>query len=177
MRLFDIVMSLIGLVMFSPVFALASVFIVMEDGGPVFFRQPRLGRRRRPFSVIKFRTMYDGVVTSAGHILRTTGLDEIPQFLNVLRGEMSMVGPRPLIQEDVDRLGWGAVEYDDRWSVSPGLTGVAQIFGGHSARVSIFLDRKYLARRSVCLNLWAVMVSFGINILGKKRVRRWLRGR
>src|SRR5687767_15494704 len=89
--------------------------VLVDDGGPVRFRPPRLGRRRRPFSILKIRTMRDGRVTRVGTALRATGLDEIPQFLNILSGEMSAVGPRPLTEADVRRLGWTGVEFDFRW--------------------------------------------------------------
>src|SRR5438105_6352653 len=128
-RAFDVAGACAGLLVFAPVFALVSAAVLIADGRPLFFRQPRLGYRRRPFSLVKFRTMRDGRPTAVGRVLRATGLDEIPQFLNILSGEMSAVGPRPLTGEDVRRFGWTGPEFDFRWEAKPGLTGLAQIVG------------------------------------------------
>ena len=86
--------------------AVIAAAILLDDGRPVLFRQERLGHRRRPFHILKFRSMRDGRVTRVGRVLRATGLDELPQFVNILRGDMSAVGPRPLTADDVARLGW-----------------------------------------------------------------------
>jgi lipopolysaccharide/colanic/teichoic acid biosynthesis glycosyltransferase len=171
-RLFDLVGAAAGLVAFSPVMAAIAAAIVLEDGWPVLFRQARLGRRRRPFTILKFRSMRDGRVTRVGRMLRATGLDELPQFINILRGEMSAVGPRPLTESDVIRLGWMAPRYDFRWRVPPGLTGLAQVTETRSGRQALSLDRRYVARQSLSLDVCLVAVSFAINALGKRRVRR-----
>ena|SRR5687767_3104147 len=105
-RLFDLVGACAGLLVFAPALALVSLAVLLDDGRPVLFRQPRLGYRRRRFSILKFRSMRDGRITRVGRVLRATGLDEVPQFINILRGEMSAVGPRPLTDVDVQRLGW-----------------------------------------------------------------------
>ena len=114
-RVFDMGFALIGCHVFAPFFLVASGLIKLEDGGPVLFRQERIGRERQPFGILKFRTMRSGNVTRVGKWLRATGLDETAQFLNVLRGDMSMVGPRPLTQADIERLGWTGKEQDARW--------------------------------------------------------------
>src|SRR5476649_1328362 len=98
-RLFDLLGALGGLVFFAPVLALAATAILADDGRPILFRQPRLGRGRRLFTILKLRSMRDGRVTRVGRLLRATGLDELPQFVNILRGDMSAVGPRPLTEE------------------------------------------------------------------------------
>jgi lipopolysaccharide/colanic/teichoic acid biosynthesis glycosyltransferase len=154
--------------------ALIAAAILLDDGQPIVFRQERLGRARRPFSILKFRSMRDGRVTRVGRLLRATGLDELPQFLNILRGEMSAVGPRPLTKSDVQRLGWEWPRYDFRWRVPPGLTGLAQVIGAGSSRQSASLDRYYVARQSLSLDVRLVAVSFAINLLGKTRVRHLL---
>ena len=173
-RLFDLVGALGGLLAFSPAMALIAAAILVEDGGPVLFRQERLGRRRRPFTILKFRSMRDGRITRVGRMLRATGLDEIPQFINILRGDMSAVGPRPLTEADVTRLGLMAPRYDFRWRVLPGLTGLAQVTEAGSGRLSLGLDRRYVARQSLSLDVRLVAVSFVINAIGKRRVRRLL---
>jgi lipopolysaccharide/colanic/teichoic acid biosynthesis glycosyltransferase len=125
------------MIVFAPVLAVLGAAILLEDGRPVLFAQSRLGRSRRPFTILTFRSMRDGRVTRVGRLLRATGLDELPQFVNILRGDMSAVGPRPLTDEDATRLGWLTPRHDFRWRVSPGLTGLAQILGPPSAKGSI----------------------------------------
>src|SRR5437868_6370667 len=126
-RAFDLVGAVAGVVVFAPVMVVAAVGILLDDGRPILFRQARVGYRRRPFSIFKFRSMRDGRVTRVGRVLRATGLDEVPQFFNILRGEMSGVGPRPLTEADIARLGWNDRGVDFRWRVNPGLTGLAQL--------------------------------------------------
>ena len=176
-RLFDLVGAAAGLLAFSPVIAVIAAAIVLEDGWPVLFRQERLGRGRQPFTILKFRSMRDGRITRVGRMLRATGLDELPQFINILCGDMSAVGPRPLTESDVTRLGWMAPRYDFRWQVLPGLTGLAQVTEARSGRLSLSLDRRYVARQSLSLDLRLVAASFAINALGKSRVRRALERR
>jgi lipopolysaccharide/colanic/teichoic acid biosynthesis glycosyltransferase len=118
--------------------------------------------------------MRDGRVTLVGRVLRATGLDELPQFINILRGDMGAVGPRPLTESDVTRLGWTGPRYDFRWRVRPGLTGLAQVTEARSGRLSLALDRRYVSRQSLSLDLRLIAISFAINALGKRRVRRLL---
>jgi lipopolysaccharide/colanic/teichoic acid biosynthesis glycosyltransferase len=173
-RLFDLAGALAGLLAFSPVMAAIAAAILLDDGWPLLFRQERVGRRRRAFTILKFRSMRDGQITRVGRLLRATGLDELPQFINILRGEMSAVGPRPLTGADVVRLGWTAPRCDFRWRVLPGLTGLAQVNAAGSGRRSLALDRQYVARRSLLLDLQLVALSFAVNAFGKRRVRGFL---
>jgi lipopolysaccharide/colanic/teichoic acid biosynthesis glycosyltransferase len=173
-RIFDVIGAIGGLVVFALPMALIAVVILLADGPPVLFRQERLGRRRHPFTILKFRSMRHGEVTAVGRILRATGLDELPQFINILRGELSAVGPRPLTQADVQRLGWSAPEFDFRWAVRPGLAGLAQIIGARSARESLDLDRRYIAQARLALDVRLIALSFAIVALGKRRARRLL---
>jgi lipopolysaccharide/colanic/teichoic acid biosynthesis glycosyltransferase len=170
-RLFDLAGAAAGLLAFAPVLLAVAAAILLEDGRPVLFRQDRLGRSRRRFTILKFRSMRSGRVTQVGAILRATGLDELPQFVNILRGEMSAVGPRPLSESDVGRLGWATARYDFRWSVLPGLTGLAQVIGSRPGRRSLGLDRCYVITRSLWLDVQLVLISFAVNLLGKHRVR------
>jgi lipopolysaccharide/colanic/teichoic acid biosynthesis glycosyltransferase len=141
----------------------------------VFFRQQRLGYRRRPFSILKIRTMRDERITRVGSVLRATGLDEIPQFINILSGEMSAVGPRPLTGRDVRRLGCTGIEFDFRWEKKPGLTGLAQLAGPPSAQDALELDRTYTAGWNPLLDCRLIALSFAVNVFGKSRVQRRLR--
>ena len=172
-RVVDVAGAMGGLVAFAPVMALVACAILLDDGRPVLFRQERLGRRRRPFTILKFRSMRDGDVTRVGRVLRAAGLDELPQFVNILRGELSAVGPRPLTAADAARLGWGGRDCDFRWSVRPGLTGLAQLAGARS----LHLDRRYIADQSLRLDLRLIAMSFVVNLLGKRRARHLLFGR
>lgn len=172
-RAFDIVCASAGALVFFPVLVSIAVMIRIEDGGPVFFKQERLGRDKRPFSIIKFRSMRDGKVTAVGRWIRSTGLDEVMQFINVLKGDMSMVGPRPLTLDDAHRLGWD----DDgraRFSVKPGITGLSQLYAGKGVRVSAFLEQKYIERASFTLDMKIIALSFLVNLFGKRRIKLWL---
>ena len=170
-RVFDLVGAVCGLVVFFPVMTAVAIAVWCEDRGPVLFRQWRLGRGRHPFAILKFRSMRDGSVTRVGRLLRATGLDEIPQLVNVLRGEMSAVGPRPLTLDDVQRFGWTTADCDFRWRSRPGLTGLAQLLGARPASAALEMDRAYLDRRSLLLDCQLIALSFAVNVFGKKRVR------
>jgi lipopolysaccharide/colanic/teichoic acid biosynthesis glycosyltransferase len=173
-RTFDIAGALAGLLVFAPVLAIVIVAVLMDDGRPIFFRQQRIGWRRRPFSILKIRTMRGGVITRVGRVLRATGLDELPQFVNILRGDMSAVGPRPLTDCDVQRNGWTGPEFDFRWDARPGLTGLAQIVGSQSMQGALELDRIYGTRWSPALDCQLIALSFAVNAFGKARVQRWV---
>jgi undecaprenyl phosphate N,N'-diacetylbacillosamine 1-phosphate transferase len=173
-RLFDLAGACAGLIVFAPVMAVIAVAVLVDDGGPVLFRQARLGRRRTPFTILKFRSMRGDRATRVGRLLRATGLDEIPQFLNILRGDMSAVGPRPLTVTDVQRLGWTSAAYDFRWDTRPGLTGLAQIVGAKTADDALDLDRAYVVRWRPLLDCQLIALSFAVNALGKARVQQLL---
>ena len=176
-RLFDVVGASAGLVVFGPAMAVIAAAILIDDGRPVFFHQERVGYRRRPFQILKFRSMRDGRVTRVGRMLRATGLDEVPQFVNILRGDMSAVGPRPLTADDVVRLGWSGPAFDFRWTCRPGLTGLAQLLGARADEDALVLDRVHAAGWSAARDCQMIAWSFAVNAFGKKRIRRWLRRR
>jgi lipopolysaccharide/colanic/teichoic acid biosynthesis glycosyltransferase len=171
----DLVAVSAACVALAPLAAGIAIATWVEDGGSPFFFQTRIGLDRKPFTVVKFRSMSHMRVTRVGKILRRTGLDELPQFINVVRGEMSLVGPRPLTRQDVERLGWTAPSYDWRFTAKPGITGLSQLLSGNGARSSRRLDRLYLKRQSLTLDASLIAVSVAVNVLGKHRVRRWLR--
>ena len=174
-RAFDVVGACAGLIVFAPVIVVAIAAVIIDDGLPVLFRQQRLGYGRRPFSIIKIRTMRDGRITRVGRVLRTTGLDEVPQFINILSGEMSAVGPRPLTECDVRRLGWTGTAFDFRWDTKPGLTGLAQLVGAPSMEEALELDRTYTVRWNPLRDCRLIALSFAVNVFGKSRVQRQLR--
>ena len=171
-RILDYMCLLAGLFLFGPLTLLIALAIALWDGPPIFFRQTRLGKEEKPITVLKFRTMQEGKVTRVGRILRPCGLDEVPQLWNVWKGQMNIVGPRPLTKEDVERLKWG--ENKERWNVAPGLTGLAQIHVGHSARRSLCLDRYYARHASVGLDIRIILISLLMNFFGKRRIQRLL---
>lgn len=175
-RVFDVCGAVGGLLFFGPLMVCVAAAILLDDGGPVFFRQARLGRGRRTFEIVKFRSMRDGRVTRVGRALRATGLDELPQFLNILRGDLSAVGPRPVTEDDARRFGWSGPSAAARWRLRPGLTGLAQL-AGRSPQERLRLDRCYSRRRSLTLDCRIIAMSFVVNVLGKSRARRLLFGR
>lgn len=173
-RALDVVLSTGAISVFAPLQLAAGALIRLEDGGPVLFVQERVGKRRRPFRILKLRTMHNGNVTRTGRYLRRTGLDEVPQFLCVLSGDMRIVGPRPLTQHDLERLGWAGEQGDERFTVAPGITGLAQVVGGRSARHTKALDALYTRKASIRLDGWLIGVSFAMSMFGKGRVRQAL---
>lgn len=174
-RTFDLVAASTAYLVFAPLAAGIALAIWLEDGGSPLFLQTRVGHQRRSFTVFKFRTMRDQQVTRVGRWLRQTGLDELPQFINVYNGDMSVIGPRPLTAQDVQRLGWSNPEHDWRFSAKPGITGLAQLLAGRSAGYSRRLERLYLRRQSLTLDLGLMGLTFAVSVLGKRLVRRWLR--
>jgi lipopolysaccharide/colanic/teichoic acid biosynthesis glycosyltransferase len=166
-RALDIVGASVGLTISAPLLAASALAIRLEDRGPVFFRQERVGLDGRPFEVLKLRTMIvdahtqgagyaidkgDSRITRAGNLLRRTSLDELPQLWNVLRGEMSLVGPRPTLSYQVEQY---TERQRRRLEVRPGLTGWAQVNGRASLSwpERIELDVWYVEHRSLALDL------------------------
>lgn len=173
-RVGDLLWCALSAPLLAPVFALISLTIWLDDGGPILFRQQRVGLDRRTFCIYKFRSMRVNRVTRVGFWLRRAGLDESAQWLNVLIGEMSWIGPRPLTGADIARLRWTELEHDPRFSIRPGITGLAQLLGGLGSSWTRGIDRLYRGRRGVKVDTWIVMWSLAINILGKTRVRQMI---
>lgn len=163
-RFFDIVFSFLGLIVFFPVLVILSIMIHLKLGSPIFFTQVRPGLGGKPFKMIKFRTMRDAVdndgaplpggerMTAFGSMLRSTSLDELPELWNVLKGEMSLVGPRPLLMQ---YLPLYSVEQNRRHEVRPGVTGWAQINGRNSVSwdEKFKLDTWYVDNKSMLLDI------------------------
>ncbi|MGQ0800244.1 MAG: sugar transferase [Pseudomarimonas sp.] len=174
-RAADLTCCMLAAPLLVPLYLLIALAILLDDGGPILFRQARLGVGRRPFAIYKFRTMRGTQVTRIGAWLRRCGLDETAQILNVLRGEMSWIGPRPLTPADVQRLGWSGTQHDPRFRIRPGITGLAQLYGGVGAAWTRGIDRVYRRKRGLAMDVWIVGWSLAVNLLGKQRVRRRLR--
>jgi len=166
-RIFDLSLLLPML----PLFALAVAVLALR---PLFFVQIRLGRERKPFRIWKLRTLTTEAdplarrPTRFGGWMRQRGLDELPQLFNVLRGDMSLVGPRPLTPADVQRLVALHAPLAQRFRVPPGLTGLAQVAGARGAALTAALDNEYAETRSVVRDLTILLRTFWINLVGKR---------
>ena len=190
-RLLDVMLAGGGLIASAPLWAAIAALIKIEDSGPVFFSQERVGCRGRRFEALKFRSMIvdaeagtgpiqagenDPRVTRIGRILRATAMDELPQLWNIFRGDMSFVGPRALRPGEIEVKGNGAVEkledvpgFSDRCGVRPGLTGVAQIFAPRDVlrRQKFRYDRFYVERQSFWFDVRLILLSFWITFRGR----------
>jgi lipopolysaccharide/colanic/teichoic acid biosynthesis glycosyltransferase len=181
-RLFDLALAIPGLILAAPLLAFIAGLVRIRIGSPVLFRQQRPGLHGRPFEILKFRTMTDARdaqgrlladadrMTPFGRLLRRTSLDEIPALINVIRGEMSLVGPRPLLMEYLDRY---TSQQARRHEVVPGITGWAQIHGRNDVRFSerLKLDVWYVEHlslsldvRIVCETLLKVVRASGVRL-------------
>ncbi|MEA2419696.1 MAG: hypothetical protein QOE60_1902 [Thermoleophilaceae bacterium] len=180
-RALDLLVASLALAVTAPLLALAAILIKLESRGPVFYRQRRVGHNGQPFELWKLRTMVpraesmgagiyvvqgDPRITRTGRLLRRLSLDELPNLINVLRGEMALVGPRPTVQEQVDR-------YTDRQrrrlEVKPGITGWAQVNGRSSLPwpERIELDVWYVEHRSLALDLKILARTVGMLATGR----------
>jgi len=169
-RMLDILVSLVGLILTSPFWAIFALLIYLEDKGPVFFTQKRMTKNNREFNIIKFRTMKvnvenrsatknDDRITKIGHILRKIRMDELPQILNILIGDMSVVGPRPEMLENVVAYTQEMPEFDLRLRVKAGLTGYAQIYGKYNTtpKDKLILDLMYIENYSIFLDIKLIL--------------------
>ena len=190
-RAFDVALSGIGLILSAPIWAFLSVAVKLEDGGPVFYGQDRVGHGGRLFRALKFRSMvpdaesgvgalqateHDPRVTRIGRVMRATAMDELPQLWNIFRGDMTFVGPRALrpgeIEVNASGLHISMTEidgYEERHCVRPGLTGVAQIFAARdiSRRNKFRYDLLYIRRQTFWLDMRLIVLSFWISFRGK----------
>lgn len=169
-RLIDVLVSLIGLVILSPVLVLAAIAIKMHDGGPVFFKQKRCTYQGRVFWIYKFRSMIvdaekdgksrpateeDDRITPIGKIIRKTRIDELPQLINILKGDMSLVGPRPERVEHVEKYCQQIPEFAYRLKVKGGLTGYAQVYGRYNTTAydKLKMDMLYIVNYSFLMDI------------------------
>jgi lipopolysaccharide/colanic/teichoic acid biosynthesis glycosyltransferase len=190
-RPFDVALSSLGLLLAAPLWLAIALAVRLEDGGPVFYAQERVGRNGRIFKALKFRSMAvdaekasgpvqavadDPRVTRVGRVLRATALDELPQLVNIFKGDMSFVGPRALRPDEREVNGGGGPTviaavpgYAARHAVRPGLTGLAQVFlpGETPRRKKFRYDLLYIRKRSFAFDLRLIALSFWITFRGK----------
>lgn len=184
-RAFDIVASLAMLIMLAPLLAVTAIAIRLDSPGPVLYRQTRIGRGGLPFDVVKFRSMVsdaeksgaqyasinDSRITRVGHIIRHFRIDEIPQAINVLRGEMSFVGPRPERPEFTASLEGEIPHYNIRHLVKPGITGWAQVkyeyaASTEGAREKLRYDLYYISRYSFLMDVAIILLTVKVVLFG-----------
>jgi exopolysaccharide biosynthesis polyprenyl glycosylphosphotransferase len=186
-RVFDVALSIIGLLLSAPLMVLAAFCIKLDSRGPVLFRQERVGQHGQVFTLYKFRSMWEDAermtgpvwaseddprITRVGRILRKIRLDETPQMFNVLVGQMSFIGPRPERPIFVDQLKEQIPFYSHRFSMKPGITGWAQIkypYGSSAedAIEKLQYDLYYIKNMSILLDLLVLLSSIGVVLFGR----------
>lgn len=185
-RLFDVICSAIALVVLCPLFLVIAVFIKCDSKGPVIYRQQRLGRLAKPFTILKFRTMYENAetdtpllsakddkrITKFGCLLRKYHLDELPQLWNILVGDMSFVGPRPERKYFVDQLLVIAPEYVKLFKVRPGLSSWGSVKYGYASDLSQMVERMkydlmYLDKMSLAIDIKIMAYTIKTVVTGK----------
>lgn len=188
-RVLDVVLAGTGLLLAMPLIAAIALAIWLEDGRPIFYMQERVGRYGRPFRIWKFRSMIkdaeragtpqralknDSRVTRVGRLLRPSAMDELPQLLSILKGDMSFVGPRAYREFFVNQFRQEAPGYDLCLLVRPGLTGLAQVFGNKTptARQKLRFDLLYVRHRSFWLDVKLILLSFAITFRGRWEIRK-----
>ena len=178
-RFFDVVLCVIAAVVLSPLMLIVAVAIKLEDHGAVFYKQARVTKDGKVFDILKFRSMVedaeqrpatddDDRITKVGHVIRATRIDELPQIFNIIKGDMSIVGPRPERTEHVEKYTAAIPEFEFRSKVKGGLTGFAQIYGKYntSAYDKIKLDLMYIENYSFLLDIKLILMT--IRIVFKK---------
>ncbi len=186
-RFFDIIISIICLIVFSPLFLICYIAIKIEDNGDAIFKQERRGKNGKPFNIYKFRSMKmeaekhgpalccdkDNRLTKTGRFLREHHIDELPQLWNVLKGDMAFVGPRPERKFFIDKI----MEYDNRYKllyqIRPGVTSYATLYNGYTNTMEkmlkrLELDLYYIEHRSLLMDLSILLKTFFSIIFGKK---------
>lgn len=187
-RVFDFTCSLLALIILSPVFLVVAIVLLWQGDGSVFFRQERIGYKGKPFNILKFRTMRadsesngkpqlaavnDERLTKVGKFLREHHLDELPQLVNVLWGDMSFVGPRPERRYFIDKIKQHNPNYDYLYLIRPGLTSMATLHNGYTDTMEKMLKRldmdlEYLQKRSLWLDIKLIFTTFIYIVNGKK---------
>lgn len=187
-RVFDFTCSLLALIILSPVFLVVAIMLLWQGDGSVFFKQERIGYKGKAFNILKFRTMRadsesdgepqlaktnDERLTKIGKFLREHHLDELPQLVNVLKGDMSFVGPRPERRYFIEKIRLENPNYDYLYMIRPGLTSMATLHNGYTDTMEKMLKRlemdlEYLQKRSLWLDLKLIFTTFVYIVNGKK---------
>ena len=187
-RIFDITCSFLALIILSPVFLVVAITLLCQGDGSVFFKQERIGYKGKPFNILKFRTMRadsesngeprlatvnDERLTKVGKFLREHHLDELPQLVNVLLGDMSFVGPRPERRYFIEKIRLENPNYDYLYMIRPGLTSMATLHNGYTDTMEKMLKRldmdlEYLQKRSLWLDMKLIFTTFLFIVNGKK---------
>ena len=196
-KFFDLLFSLLFLIFSLPLFLIISLLIKLSSRGPIFFLQERIGKNNLPFKCIKFRTMYpeakdimenilmkdknlkkefeethklknDPRITSIGKLLRKTSLDELPQFINVLKGEMSIVGPRPIVKDEKKKYGENLKKV---LAIKPGITGLWQVSGRNNLtyKKRVMLDLNYVKNYNLLMDINILIRTFGVILFPLER--------
>lgn len=184
-RLIDIILSTLGIIILSPVFLIISIIIKLESEGPIIFKQLRAGKDSKPFYIYKFRSMkadapnlstneFEDVnlfITKIGKFIRRTSIDELPQLINILKGDMSIVGPRPVILDEKELILLRK-EYNID-SILPGITGLAQVNGRDiiGTEEKVKLDYEYLQNKSLNLDVKIVFITI-FKVLRKSDIKK-----
>ena len=194
-RIFDFVLSIFLIFIFSPLMFLISFAIIFESKGGAIFKQKRIGKNKKLFTIYKFRSMYlsdgeyinqykqailshesDKRITKVGLILRKTSLDEIPQLFNILKGQMSFIGPRPILEEQLNAM---EEKYYKRFSLLPGLSGLAQVRGRRKLNwlKQLQFDNEYIDKVSLYLDFFILirtfLVLFSVNEIYGNELDNW----
>ena len=173
-RIIDVVGALCGIIVFSPIFIITSILIKLESKGSIIFKQIRVGKDSKPFYIYKFRSMKTDApnmatndlknpevyITRVGKFIRKTSIDELPQLFNILKGDMSIVGPRPVIEKERDLLQLRREYYIDK--IKPGVTGWALINGRDNldTEEKVKYDKEYLYNRSMKFDIYIILKTF-----------------
>ncbi|MCM8756786.1 MAG: sugar transferase [Candidatus Omnitrophica bacterium] len=186
-RIFDIIISFLGIVFLSPLFLIITILIKIDSYGPVFFRQERVGENGRIFTILKFRTMRNGAeletgpvwaddndprITGIGRFLRKSHLDELPQLINVFKGDMSIIGPRPEREVFLDMISKQIPHFKERLKVKPGITGLAQVRYRYGASIKdagrkLKYDLIYIKRMCWLLDFQIILWTLGRVLTGE----------
>lgn len=168
-RIIDFILALLGIVVLSPIYLITAIAIKIDSKGPIIFIQKRVGKRGRVFNLYKFRSMsaknntldftQENIITRVGKVIRVTSIDELPQLFNILKGDMSFIGPRPWIPEYAKYM---TEEQKHRHDVLPGITGFAQVMGRNNLSVieKVNYDLEYVKKISLFMDIKIIFLTF-----------------